>query len=414
MAHRNERTAAWILFALAASCQSGSASRDGLPDSAPLRLVGPEVRIGAVDDPDYAFGAVRTMAVGPGGRLYSLHRGDAHVRIWTADGFPADTLGGEGQGPGEFTRPGDLGFFGDTLWVMDTYAYRVSYFDPSGAFLGSVIPQVDLDAAAAETEWDPPRPEAPLRDGTFIAQSPGWSYDVAVGDLTRTPYVHMGGGGETIGRVWTRPWRQSDVLALLDEDGRGGFFLTQPFEDAPLVETVEDGLLVVDRRAWGGEGPTELTVARMDLAGDTLWATSIPYDPVRLTAERVDSAVAEVAARSFDFRSSYHPGLTLAAFERDIAEVVFAPGWTPPARSLVVAEDGSVWIERFEPVPDEAGGVLRPWWIVGPDGSVQGSALTPDGLDLVVVTDEAVWGVEADELDVNYMVRYRLVGPGPS
>lgn len=367
------------------------------------------VRIGAVDDPDYAFGTVADLTVGPDGTVYSVHRGDAHVRLWTPEGEPAGTIGGEGQGPGEFTRPGKLGFFSDTLWVMDTYAYRVSYFDSSGAFLGSVIPEVDLGSVESESEWSPPRPEAPLRDGTFVGRSPGWSDDIARGTLTETPFVHMDGRGGTIARIWMQPWRPSDILAVLNEDRAGGFYMQQPFGDDPLVEVIDDGLVVIDRRAWSGEGPTIVPVTRIGLRGDTVWATAIPYEPTPLAAERVDSVVQELAAGSFDFWSRNRPGVSLGAYERDIAEVVYEPGWTPPARSLVSAEDGSIWIERFEGVADANRGLRRAWWIVGPDGTWRGSARTPDGLRVFVVTDEAVWGVETDELDVNYIVRYRLV-----
>lgn len=371
-------------------------------------LAGPEVRIGAVDDPDYAFGTVVDLAVAPDGRIHSLHRGDAHVRIWTPTGEPAGVLGGEGEGPGEFTRPGRLGFFGDSLWVMDTYAYRVSYFDPSSAFLGRVVPEVDLGGADA-AEWSPPRPEAPLRDGTFIARSPGWSEDIARGELTRTPVVHMDGEGGTASEIWMKELRAHDVLALLEEDEPGGFFMAQPFADDPLTAVMEDGLVVVDRRVWGGEGTATVRVTRLDLVGDTTWTTAIPYEPVALARERVDSTVSELADRSFDFRSRSRPGLSRAAYERDLVEEIYAPAWTPPVRSVLTASDGSIWLERFEPVATDDGPTARAWWVMSPAGAVEATAYTPDGLRVVLVGEDAVWGVETDELGVDYIVRYRLV-----
>lgn len=369
-------------------------------------MTGPEVRIGAVDDPDYAFGTVADLAVGPDGTVYSVHRGDAHVRLWTAEGQPAGVIGGEGQGPGEFTRPGLLGFFGDTLWVMDTYAYRVSYFDPDGTFLTRVVPEVAL-GGAEDAEWSPPRPEAPLRDGTFLAEAPGWSRDIATGDLTRAPFVHMDAEGETLSTVWMREWRTTDVLALLDDEG-GGFFGRQPFGDQTLTATMECGLVVVDRRAWNGEGEAAVRVTLLAVDGDTVWSTPIPYEPTPLLGERVDSAAKALAADLFEFRSRSQPGLSLGAFESDMIEATYAPDWVPPVRSMVTAEDGSIWLERFEPVTGDDGSVLREWWVLAPDGAPDATAYTPDGFQLMLVTDDSLWGVETDELDVSYIVRYRL------
>lgn len=116
-----------VLFSVLLAACSGSEASTGTPFSAsPWVLEGPEVRIGALDDPDYAFPSVLSLAVGPGGDVYTLHAQEAQVRRWTRDGEPAGTIGREGEGPGEFTRPSALGFFGDTLWVMDSRAYRVS------------------------------------------------------------------------------------------------------------------------------------------------------------------------------------------------------------------------------------------------------------------------------------------------
>lgn len=393
---------------LLSACDGGLGGGNGASEGRTINLSGPTVRIGAVDDPDYAFGTVADLAVGPDGRVYSVHRNDAHVRIWTPIGEPAGVLGGEGQGPGEFTRPGRLGFFGDSLWVMDTYAYRVSYFDPSGAFLGRVVPEVDL-GGADDVEWSPPRPEAPLRDGSFVARSPEWSDDVARGELTKAPMVHMSDEGGTLAEIWVKDLRQTDVLALLNEDGPGGFFMAQPFEDDALTAVVEDGLIVVGRRAWDGEGEAFSRVSRLDLRGDTVWRTAIPYEPTAVTRERLDSAVAEIADRSFDFRSRNRPGLTRAAYERDLAEAIYQPDWTPPVRTVVMAEDGSVWLERFEPVVIDEGSTVRAWWTLSADGILEGTAYTPDGLQVMIVTDDAVWGVETDELGVDYIVRYDLV-----
>lgn len=397
-----------LVGAAGTACGEAEPGMDGSPVGPRLEAVGPEVRIGAVDDPVYAFGAVRTLAVSPdGARVYSLHRNDAYVRIWTSDGLPAGTLGGPGEGPGEFTRPGLVGFFGDSLWVMDTYAYRVSFFDSDGDFLGSIIPRVDI-AGSADQEWSPPRPERPLRDGSFIARSPAWSDGIARGTLTRTPFVRMTGNGEPGQLLWMQPFLPRDILALLDEDGVGGTYFMQPFADDPLVQSGQHGLTVVQRRAWEGEGEAAIEVLRIGLDGDTVWSTPIPYEPLRLPGERVDAAIRELADNSFDFFSGARPGIARGAYEADLKEQTYAPDWAPAVRSMVLADDGSVWLERFQAVQADDGSPRVEWWVVDEGGRLAGSVRTPEGLRILAVTDDAVWGVELDELEVSYIVRYAL------
>ena len=193
---RPTRTPALVLAViLAAGCQSDGISSPDPFSADPWTVSGPEVRIGSVDDPDYVFGPVVGLTPSPDGFLYSLHWGDATIRRWTPDGTPAGSVGRQGEGPGEFGRPIRMGFYGDSLWVWDLDAYRVSYFDLEGEFVGSVSPKVEIGGP----ESSPPRPERPLRDGTFVGQVPAWSDGIARGTLTETPYVHMDATGEALG-----------------------------------------------------------------------------------------------------------------------------------------------------------------------------------------------------------------------
>ncbi len=49
------------------------------------------------------------------------------------------------------------------------------------------------------------------------------------------------------------------------------------------------------------------------------------------------------------------------------------------------------------------------WWVLDEDGESKATVVTPEGLRVYLVTDGAVWGVETDEFDVNYIVRYDLL-----
>ena len=365
-------------------------------------LSGPDTRIGSRDDPEYIFGQIGSLVVGPDGLLYTLHWREATIRRWTQDGAPAGSIGRQGEGPGEFEFPVRMGFFGDSLWVWDMRAYRVSYFDPAGELLGSVSPRVDFGGP----DGTPARPDRPLRDGTFIGNVPAASHLIATGELTESPYVHMDADGNALARIWAKPYEPRDVFAIMNDDGVGGAFSSQPFDDGHGVTTADDGLLVLERRAWTGEGEAVVRVTKIGLDGDTLLAVSVPYDPVPLSAERFDSAAAGLAERWSDDSGPF------SATEAEVREKMYRPAYLPAVRSVWEAEDGTIWMRRYDPVETDAGEQMSEWWVLDAQGAPLARALTPAGVSLRVIGSDTVWGIETDELGVQYMVRYRLVKDG--
>ena len=365
----------------------------------PWTVDGPEVRIGSLDDPDYIFGPVVGLVESPDGVLYSMHWGEAVIRRWSPEGTPAGSLGREGEGPGEFQAVSGLGFFGDSLWVWDRRGYRVSYFDLDGALLGSVSPDVAMGTA----EESPPRPTRPLRDGTFLGISPAWSHLIATGELTEAPYARLDRGGRTLATFWSMPYEQRDIFAIMADDGFGGTFTSQPFGDGFIPAPGRRGLLVLERRTWAGAGEASVIVSSIGFDGDTLFTASIPYEPVPLPAERFDSVVA-AWAESWSERSG-----RFTANEAEIRAEMYRPSHLPAVNGIMEADDGSIWLRRFDPFHSQTGEPMTEWWVLDPGGAPVARALTPIGLTVRAISANAVWGVEQDELDVEYIVRYRLM-----
>lgn len=387
---------------LAVGCQgdTGPAADPFAADT--WTLSGPDTRIGSHDDPDYVFGPIGSLVVGPDGLLYTLHWREATIRRWTQDGAPAGSIGRKGEGPGEFDLPVRMGFFGDSLWVWDVRAYRMSYFDPEGELLGSVSPTVDFGGPDAV----PPRPDRPLRDGTFVGSVPAASHLIATGEHTESPYVHMDADGNPLARIWAMPYEPRDVFAIMGGDGGGGAFSSQPFDDGYSVSVGDDGLLVLERRAWTGEGEAAVRVTKIGLDGDTLLHASVPYEPVPLPAERFDSAAGALAERWSDDSGPF------SASESEVREAMYRPSYLPAVRGVTQAEDGTIWLRRYDPVETETGERMGEWWILDAGGAPLARALTPAGVSLRVIGGDTVWGIESDELGVQYIVRYGLVKGG--
>jgi len=371
-------------------------------------LEGPTVRIGSVEDPDYSFRLVLDLAMSPTGILHSLHRQEAGIRRWDKEGRPAGVVGREGEGPGEFRQPGEMGFFGDSLWVVDRQLHRVSFFDLDGSFLGLVPFRADMSPDPENPHKAAPRPTRPLRDGTLYGMGFAPSDAVARGQISEVEHVRMDSDGDILGIVWIQPYRPTDVLALLRDGGGGGSFGPQPFGDRPLFTVSdEDVLWVLERRAYEGDGTASVRFSEIDMTGDTLLSRQIEYTPERLPGEKVDSASRAQAEGMFGFMQRFDPEISLAKLEADLRKATYAPDYMPAIREMVVADDGSIWLQRFSPT--EEGTV---WWVLGEDGEPLATTVIPEGLRVLLITGDAVWGVETDEYDVNYIVRYEIVRGG--
>lgn len=374
----------------------------------PVATAEREVRIGSIDDPDYAFGTVSDVAVGPDGDIYSLHSQENLIRRWTAEGVAAGTIGRTGEGPGEYTSPRSLGWRGDSLWVFDTRMYRVSFFDRAGTFLSALSPRVDLGSGTTRSDGGyPARPEALLADGNVLAVTPGFSNDIVSGSLTELAYVRTDPSGAVLDTLTMLPVGPTNVLGVLRENG--GTFTSQPFGDSQLAELAHDGsgLLLLDRPAAITPAPSEFRLTRLDLNGDTVYSRAYAYDPVALPRERVDSAVEAMGSMLFGFMGE-RTGTTRSQWEGWVTEAMYVPPFYAPVESVLPGRDGTIWLELSPAVAGEP-----EWLVLEEDGSPLARVDAPDGLRILLADRSTLWGVETDELDVPYIVRYRLVIPSP-
>ena len=96
-----------------------------------LRIWGP---------PGGYLGDVDAIAADSRGNIYILDGTTQEIQVFDAEGAHLRTLGGRGQGPGEFREAlGPAIAQGDTLWVADGQAPRYSNFAPDGTLIGTRI-----------------------------------------------------------------------------------------------------------------------------------------------------------------------------------------------------------------------------------------------------------------------------------
>ena len=366
---------------------------------APARLE-PELTIGTFEGAEeYMLGDVAGIAVAPDGSIYVYDRQVPALRKYNSDGEYVQTFGGEGGGPGEYKNSdGGLAVLPDgRVLLRDPGNGRINVYSPDGEVLD---------------HWD-------MRGGFFTS---------------RPLFV------DTAGTAYTQIWGSL-------EDGER-----------------YDGLRPVN---GPGAGTDSLLAPEWDVERATLTFSSdrmqmvsgVPFSPRDMwTFSPLGYYVGGVSSRYAV--ESFLPNGKILRLEREVEPVPVqpdekansreimtarfrqnAPDWkwdgppipdTKPAfRDIAAGRDGRLWVqlsddaERLEGVeegPTAPGEVPAERWrepvvwdVFEPDGSYLGQVRAPDGLQTYpapVFDGDAVWAVTVDDLDVEYVTRFRVVRGG--
>lgn len=350
----------------------------------------PVLTLGSISGENDAFSPIRSLAVGPDHRVYLLLPQEHRVAVFSEDGSIVGSIGREGDGPGEFSFPVEIGFVGDSLWVLDPRAQRINYFHN--------LEFVNSEASNRPRDVHPerrPREVAVLEGGGVLmvtdSQSP---IDPPV---TTTPSL-----------ILVQGEGHPDTLATYSTDHTAGFIIRrfrgeiammrsfpQPFTFAGLWAVSPGGTqvaLVDQDRISSGSDESSFGVTALRPTGDTVYSTRIPFPTMAIPSSHVEAVLSELGGDNFT--------------DEEVREALFLPTHYPPVSAVLIADDGSVWIGR-EALP------VSPlvWNVLSPDGEWIANLTTPEGFDLRAVSGNHVWGLTQDELDVPYVVRRPILRP---
>lgn len=379
-----------LVATLTVGCLGGGGV--GPSEIEPWSLDGPTLRIGSMDEGPEALTAVRDLAVGPSGNIFVLLPQDHQVRVFDPSGRFIREIGREGRGPGELQRPTALGFLGDTLWVHDPGLGRRSRYTLDGQALGDPS---DPRGEPSEERLSVSFAE-PLADGAGLFLTAPAFRSEWEGTDHPCPILVLPPGSEGPDTVAFRSLAHDRALTVDQAGGRivSVMITSQPFSDETLWDLTKDGtsLVLVDRIVADADGPTTFRLSRVTLRGDTSFSKGIPYEPVPVSAPHLDSVV----RRAF--------GGGTAVKEADARKVLFLPKYYPPVSRLVAGDDGTIWIAREQRLDRR----VR-WEVYGPDGAPLGRLEVPPGLTVYAADHTRLLGVDTDDLDVPYVVRYDVV-----
>ena len=345
----------------------------------------PILSIGAVEgDEPHLFHQVRDAARLSDGSIAVVDGSSREVRIFSAKGEHLRSMGGVGDGPGEFRGPWLLWVLpGDTLWVGDYMPWRFNVFSPAGEFSRAVQP-------------DPYQLHAFVRGGVLAN---GTSVNVTQamtppGGNSAAPVTFLveahGPDGALIDTITALPGRSFEPVS-----DQPGFFLPTLFGASPLVAARGTDIAMTTAR----DPEVRILDEGFRLRRIVRWAEPArEVADIHLQAFR-DDYVAERGGRA-------SPGWNNGD-EAAIANARTVADLFPTAADLMIGRDGRVWVKRFARPREEVA-----WMAFSPDGIFSchlapGPDLTPYefGVDYLLALD-------VDDLDTERVVMHRLDSPG--
>jgi hypothetical protein len=391
--HRADSDTAWVGTITTDGNVTTVVNESGSVWGGTARLV-EEASIGVdVGEPEYMLGQVMAVTADDE-RIYVLDRQPPVLRVYDHEGRHLRDIGGEGQGPGEFTRPSSVVVLDDgRVVVRDDSNGRFSVFDPGGELLDTWRYGEGASWSAVATVVG--------NDGTLYWPQP----------IGRDP--------DTRRAIWG--------FAAITPDG-------VPGEDVLPPELGYERPMLQSGSSWGPVPLSPPGIAELSPAG---WLTGIG-DVYRFELHRFDgtSLVIERRIEPIPVSTAQREWETL----REIAARRYSdPSWTwdgPPVPATMPAfvglfgdADGRIWVRRNlpsvrveecteEPQPNER--IVACWEpryaqdVFGPDGRYLGEAESPEpGRPLNVergfVRADLVLLQTQDEAGTVMVKRYRLV-----
>lgn len=351
-------------------------------ESAPWHVAeAPTVAIGTVDGPasyqlDRVEGALRLS----NGTIVVADAGSSEIRFFDAAGRFLRASGRPGGGPGEYRQIASLGRGpGDSLWVYDFGARRMSVLTSQGTFVRSVSMGGELSAVVAVGR---------LPDGAFVIREV-WSAHAggrapALG-LTRSPaaIAKLTADGAALDTIGLFPGRE---VFISTEDGRG-VMSAPPFARTASVALRNDQIIVGDQERF--------ELRAYSPSGTLLSIAHAPTVDLELSPERVAAYIDDVVAAQPE---------TERAMTRRHLEGLTPPPTMPAYGDVLADADDNLWVAEYTPSEEPA----RRWAVLDPRGAPIGTVTVPARFHVYDIGTDWILGVQRDDFDAEHVWLCRI------
>lgn len=379
--------AVWLLPALAAAQQPRP----------PAWRATEEIRIGSVDGGPAALSQIGGVVVMNDGRIFIAQPMDPSIRVFGADGRYERQLGRRGQGPGEFELLGGIGLHADTLYAFDHRLGRLTFFTADGAAVQTLrSPMADT---AQRPRFLPSVPTLLFRDGTGMVQPGAPVAGIASGAITEIPAIRLSRDGVVLDTLARMPVPRMPISGTHEGQRWGG---PDPFPQHSLLVPMTNGagIWLVERTPGRA-----FRVIRIGIDGDTVFTRDIAVRPVPVSRAMLDFQAERIRTRveASLRRRGIESAPSVAAIRQTIEAAGYVPPSLPPVTGTFGAVDGSLWLRR-----EATTGPQAVWLVLNADGIPRATVELPRDAVVVWATASHVFTRETEELDVPYVVRYRL------
>lgn len=344
----------------------------------------PTHSIGAKEgDASHLFFQVRAAGRLSDGAVAVVDGASREIRVFRDTGEHLRTMGGPGEGPGEFRGPWLLWVLpGDTLWVGDYLPWRFNVFSADGVFSRSVTPE-DF---ALHTLIPP---GGVLDDGTSVnvtqsMDGPGGDFAAPINYLV----IAHGPDGAVLDTMATLPGPRLGSLPQF------GGFLQPLFEASSLVAARSSTIATTTAR----DPEVHLLDGGLRLRRIVRWA-----DPDREVTDAHVQAFREdyVAETGGPGSRGWSPG-----HEAQISDDRPVSRLFPTASELMIGRDGSLWLKRYARPREEPS-----WMAFAANGDFSCHLRPGSGLTPLEFGAGYLLALHRDELEVERVVMYELVTP---
>lgn len=318
----------------------------------------------------YTFFRIRGMRRLGDGTLAVANSGTGEIRLFSELGDHIASVGGQGEGPGEFGRLEGIELVGDSIFALDSDG-DIAVFGPAPD---------PTHVRTMSLHYVKVRSLHSLDDGTLVVPTITSEPPPAAPGIVRTPHALL---------------RLDLDGALVDSIGTaaGGEEYTDnvSFSGTPLFprESIVDSR---NGRIYYGSADL-MEVRELGPDGELLRVLRIPDYPLELSEELVE-------AERQERLGSVPPML------RQAIQSLPAPATRPAYRDMLVDPTGAIWLRPFEGITE--GGTPLDWQVIDADGTWLGGVTVPTNVRIWDIGVDEVLGSWIDELGQQHPLVFRL------
>lgn len=346
----------------------GGSSQSEVPDAPIAVEASPAVTVGGRSaSREQSLHQVVTPFLLPDGTIAVPLAGAGEIRLFAPDGTYRNTLGRQGQGPGEFQYLMAAWPRGDTIEALDLGLRRITRFLPSGA-----VETIELRADIRDLSLRP----GLLGSGWFIG-------GVVSGRAGRRDAIQIHAvdrGGDELGKL-------SDLDGFERVSTPDGGSIVAPLVQRGLAAGAGDRLFIVN----GHTGFYQVYDSTRSRLSSGVWFSDRQYDPRQAIQHVLDS----VAARA---------GPEHAEYARRRWGAAPVPEAVAKVAAIIGDSLGFAWVLPYDPVKHSIALSGRAtggsWRIVTPAGDMLHDVKIPNDLEPTYIGGNAVVGIARDSLGV--------------